>query len=244
MVSGQSCLVCRSDRAFRARTRSLLSAQSQNTMIPASRLLSLLLFILVVPHPGMGQTTDTSPKCPMCATAYSLAGTAGPIAMGSGLTYAALRWEATAGPAVFLRGQSVQIGAGLIAAGLVAGPAVGHFYSNAKRQAGLGIGIRVCSFLVGGAAASIVLLESFLYAVFKVTLWPLAGEYKLSPVGRVAGYVTVGSGVVLTGSTLFDIVTAPISAYRYNEANDLRARVTPRVSPTLDQVGLAIHLRF
>ena len=213
-------------------------------MIPVSRLLSLLLLILVFPYPGAGQTPDTSRKCPLCATAYSLAGTAGPVAAGSALTYAALRWDATTGPANFLRVQSVQIGAGLVAAGLVLGPSVGHFYANAERQAGLGVGIRGGSVLVGGAAASVVLLEVFLYAVFKLALWPFVGEYERSPVSQVAGYVAVGSGGVLAGSILFDIVTAPLSAYQFNEANNLHVQVAPRVSPTLDQAGLAVHLRF
>jgi hypothetical protein len=138
----------------------------------------------------------------------------------------------------------VQVGAGLVAAGLVVGPSVGHFYANAERQAGLGVGIRGGALLVGGAAASVVLLEVFLYAVFKLTLWPFVEEYERSPVSQVAGYVAVGSGGVLAGSILFDIVTAPISVYRYNEKNGLRVQVAPRVSPTLDQAGLAVHLRF
>lgn len=213
-------------------------------MIPGSRLLSLLLLILVFPYPGAGQTPDTPRKCPLCATAYSLAGTAGPIASGSALTYAALRWDATTGPANFIRFQSMQIGTGLVAAGLVAGPSVGHFYANAEKQAGLGVGIRGGSLLVGGAAASIVLVEAFLYAVLKLTLLPLIGEYERSSVSQVAGYVAVGSGVALAGSALFDIVTAPMSVYRYNKENDLRVQVAPRVSPTLDQAGLAVHLRF
>lgn len=138
----------------------------------------------------------------------------------------------------------MQIGAGLVAAGLVVGPSVGHFYANAERQAGLGVGIRGGAVLVGGAALSIIAVEVIANSVAFV-LFPFASrDYELSRTSQVAGNVATGAGIVMAGSILFDIVTAPLSAYQFNEANNLRVQVAPRVSPTLDQAGLAVHLRF
>lgn len=138
----------------------------------------------------------------------------------------------------------MQIGAGLVAAGLVVGPSVGHFYANAERQAGLGVGIRGGAVLVGGAALSIIAVEVIANSVAFV-LFPFASrDYELSRTSQVAGNVATGAGIVMAGSILFDIVTAPLSAYQFNEANSLHVQVAPRVSPTLDQAGLAVHLRF
>jgi len=138
----------------------------------------------------------------------------------------------------------VQIGAGLVAAGLVVGPSVGHVYANAEKQAGLGIGIRGGSLLVGGAALSIIAVEAIANSVAFV-LFPFAsGDYEPSRTSQIAGNVATGAGIVMVGSILVDIVTAPLSAYQFNEANTLRVQVAPRVSPTLEQAGLAVHLQF
>lgn len=97
---------------------------------------------------------------------------------------------------------------------------------------------------MGGAALVIVGVEALVNSAAFV-LFPFAsGDYEPSRTSRIARGVATGAGIVMGGSILFDIATAPLAADQYNEKNDLRVQVAPRVSPTLDRIGLAVHLRF
>ena len=85
-----------------------------------SRLLPLLLLFMILARPADAQQPDTSSKSFVRGTLYSLAGTVGPVAGGSALTYAAVNWESQ-GSAVFLRGAAVQVGGALVMGGLLRG---------------------------------------------------------------------------------------------------------------------------
>lgn len=109
--------------------------------------------------------------------------------------------------------------------GLVVGPAFGHFYAGDAQQAWTGIAIRS-----GGAFAVGV-----------------GGVLALGAPRVGWGLLTIGA-LVVSGSALFDIVTAWHSAQDYNEAHGLSARVAPayRVAPAAGPrsapVGLALHV--
>jgi hypothetical protein len=103
--------------------------------------------------------------------------------------------------------------------GLVIGPAFGHFYAGDSGQAWTGIAIRA-----GAAGAA-----------------GMGGILALGAPRLGWGLLTVGALVVI-GSALFDIVTAWHSAKDFNEAHDLSARVTPRVGPQGEQIGLTLHV--
>jgi len=130
-----------------------------------------------------------------------------------------------------------QVVALLVVGGLVAGPAAGHLYADHRRQAHIGLGVRSGAAVVGLGAATVILFDAtFDFFVLE--------EPSLSRTGRIAEDLLTGTVFVLMGSAIFDIVTAPLSAHRYNEKNDLRVQVAPRVHPILDQAGLAMDLRF
>ena len=208
-----------------------------------SRLLPLLLLFMILARPADAQQPDTSSKSLVRGTLYSLAGTVGPVAGGSALTYAAVNWESQ-GPAVFLRGAAVQVGGALVMGGLIAGPAAGHYYANDRRQAGIGMGIRGGAVLMGVGASMIIAIDALLNtsALF---LFPLASEsYEPSRASRISRNVLVGAGIVVAASALYDIATAPLSVRQHNETRDVRVRMVPQAHPSFDQVGLGIHLQF
>jgi hypothetical protein len=130
-----------------------------------------------------------------------------------------------------------QFGAVLVVGGLVAGPAAGHFYANRPRRARIGMAVRGGAAVVGIGAATVILFDtSFDFFALE--------EPSLSRTGRVAEDVLTGATFVMLGSAVVDIVAAPFAAHRHNENNNLRVQVAPQVSPTFDQAGLAVHLRF
>lgn len=190
-------------------------------------------------------TTPASPpqKSPTRAALYSLGGTVGPIAAGGALMYASGKWRPE-GPAVLLSQGALEVGGGLIMAGVIAGPAAGHVYANEGTQARIGMGIRSGATLVGGAALTVIAIEVFANTIAFVFLPFGSGDYEPSRTSRIAKGVATGAGVVMGGSILFDVATAPLSAHQYNEKNNFRVQVGPRVSPTFDQAGLAVHLQF
>jgi len=176
-------------------------------------------------------------KSPTRAFLYSAGGTVLPVAVGSALAYAGAR--SPNGPTALLFG----LGSKVVAAGLVAGPAAGHIYAKDWTQAGLGMGIRGGAALVGGAAATIIAIDVIAHSFIRFLL-PLRSDYEPSRASRIAEDVLIGAGIAAGGSALFDIVTAPRSARKYNEKNDLRVHLTPRVQPVRDQFGLTVRLQF
>lgn len=105
--------------------------------------------------------------------------------------------------------------------GVVIGPAVGHFYAANSQQARAGIAIRT-----GGAGA-----------VGIGGVWALGAP-------RVGWGLLTGGALVVAGSALYDIVTAPRSAHEYNKDHSLSAQVAPTVGPRGEQVGLALRISF
>lgn len=184
---------------------------------------------------GAGPETQVLARSPTRAALYSLGATVLPVASGVALMRVN-EWTASRGR-IEVGTDLSQLGATLLLGGLVAGPAAGHFYAGNRRHAYAGLGIRGGATVVGVGAATVILLDTSL-DFFSY------GEPRLSRTGRIAEDVLAGALVVMVGSAIVDVFTAPLSAYRYNEANTLRARVAPRLSPTFEQAGLAVHLRF
>lgn len=205
----------------------------------------LALLVGLVPLSAAAQQADTTAgeasgvhdvsKSPGRAALYSLGGTVLPVA--GGLILMSVGERSASWGRVEVGTDLNQFGAVLVVGGLVAGPAAGHFYADARRRAQIGMGIRGGAAVVGIGAATVILFDtSFDFFVLE--------EPRLSRTGRVAEDVLTGVVAVMLGSALLDIATAPLSAYRHNENNSLRVQVAPRVSPILDQAGLAVHLRF
>jgi len=121
-------------------------------------------------------------------------------------------------------------------AGIVVGPAAGHFYAGNSGQAWRGIGIRV-----GAAAAPVLLAEA-------VTLGGNdgAGEaYTGLGVFLVSGVV---AGGCILYSIIHDIATADNSARQYNRTRGPTTAAL-QVAPTLGgpqgrQIGMTVRVEF
>lgn len=105
--------------------------------------------------------------------------------------------------------------------GAVVGPAFGHFYAGNSQQAWAGIALRT-----GGVGAA-----------------SIGGVLALGA-PRVGWGLLTGGALVVIGSALYDIVTAPGSAHEYNEPHGLSAQVASTVGPRAEQVGLSLCVSF
>lgn len=186
-------------------------------------------------HGPARAAADAEHKSPVRAGFYSLAGTVGPMAAGLALM-SLDDWSRSAGR-VEVSTEFDQFGAVLLLGGLVAGPAAGHLYADDGRRARTGLWIRGGATVVGVGAATVVGLDASL-DIFAPE------EPRLSRTGRIAEGVLTGAIIVILGSALVDIVTAPLSAQEYNEERSLRVDVAPHVHPRLDRAGLSVRLRF
>jgi len=212
----------------------------------ACLVLAVLIFATVVPpaaaqhpdttlHEPAYATKDAERKSPVRAGLYSLAGTVGPMAAGLVLMRVG-DWSRSAGR-VEVSTEFEQFGAILLLGGLVAGPAAGHVYVDDHGHAYTGLWIRGGAAAVGVGAATVIVLDA--------TGSLLALESPaLSRTGRIAEDVLMGAVLVMVGSALVDIVTAPLSAREYNETTRLRVGVVPHIHPSLDRAGLSVRLRF
>lgn len=131
--------------------------------------------------------------------------------------------------ASFYSGAGTILLAPAFGAGLVVGPALGHFYADNSSQAWTGIGLRTGGALVGFLGANLAFGASW------------EGNQALATVGE--GLVVVGLGTVAI-SGLYDIVTADNSAREYNREHEVQANLVPTAEPTGGQVGLALAVRF
>ncbi len=117
------------------------------------------------------------------------------------------------------------LGAPLFGAGLLLGPAAGHFYADNNRRAWVGIGIRT-----GGALLPIL---------------ATAGRSGYAGLGVFLVTAPIGGAVILV-SAIYDIVTADNAARQYNRARGLRVsdvRVAPTIGGTQgNQVGLTVEV--
>ncbi len=175
---------------------------------------ALLLAVPCGAQEGPGGDRAPGPKSPTLALALSAAGTIVPAAIG----YLTLT-----------TGDSKDGELVLFAAGLYAGPSIGHFYANRPGPAVRGLIIR--GLVVGASALALtqtgLCLESCESAEIIDELIVLA----------------IGSGLT-AASAIFDIVTAPRSARQYNEsrAAGRAAEIGPRslwIAPRLTRVGRA-----
>jgi hypothetical protein len=133
----------------------------------------------------------------------------------------------------------------LFGAGLVAGPAAGHFYAGNDEQAWSGIGVRGGALLTAGIGWGLV-LGSTQPTGF---MGDPGGGYNPSPPlgdgARKAGIALISVGVAaLLGSGAYDIATAWGAAKEYNRSRKVKAQVTPAVGPRGEQVGLSLRFQF
>lgn len=173
---------------------------------------ALLLAVPCGAQEGPGGDRAPAPKSPTLALALSAAGTIVPAAIG----YLTLT-----------TGDSKDGELVLFAAGLYAGPSIGHFYANRPGPAVRGLIIR--GLVVGASALALtqtgLCLESCESAEIIDELIVLA----------------IGSGLT-AASAIFDIVTAPRSARQTNESLAQagaagRTSRSPSVTPGLAVVG-------
>jgi hypothetical protein len=117
------------------------------------------------------------------------------------------------------------LGAPLFGAGLLLGPAAGHFYADNNRRAWVGIGIRT-----GGALLPIL---------------ATAGRSGYAGLGAFLVTAPIGGAVILV-SAIYDIVVADNAARQHNRAHGLRVsdvRVVPTAGgPMGNQVGLTVEV--
>ena len=126
-------------------------------------------------------------------------------------------------------GRIDRLSAGLLAYGLVVGPAMGHLYAGNGDQAGRGVLVRVLGAGVAGLGAAFAVYASF------------EPEADLAP--ALSGALGFVGGGLLLGWAAYDIRTAPRSAVRYN-ARRLAGALAPQFDVAGRTVGLSLRLRF
>jgi len=131
-----------------------------------------------------------APKSPAAALAWSLAGTTAPTAIGVVLVLA------SGGD-----GSPAQAGGGLIFAGGLVGPSLGHFYAGRSGRGAATIGLRI--LLVTGTAAALTKACIYCYP-----------STRHSEAAALLGLAGLG---LTAASVIYDVATAPGSARRYNE---------------------------
>jgi len=128
------------------------------------------------------------------------------------------------------------IGGVTLAGGLIAGPAVGHFYASNEGQAWRGIAVRGTALVGGG-------LVTGLFVTFAVGHDDPYGGEDGSEIAGVAAIVTLlTSGFVLGVRTLYDIAKADDAAREHNA--ELGLTVRPIVNPIQRRGGLALRWTF
>ena len=173
-------------------------------------------------HPAQAQQADAAEtdttiqvetktrKSPTQAQLYSLGGTLVPVLLGAGMDK-----------------ERDDIRVPLLAAGILVGPSVGHFYAENTSQALTGIGIRL-----GGGALSVLGFGVALNASL---------EGNSGGGGAALFYAGVLTSLASAG---YDIFTADDAARDYNEAHGLSVQAAPTVGPRGEQVGLALQVSF
>lgn len=134
----------------------------------------------------------------------------------------------------------------LFGTGLIAGPAVGHFYAGNSGQAWTGIGIRSGAFLTAGAGYALILSATLPAVPEKPGETTDPGDFRqLGEWAEPTGTVLLVAGItVLLGSAAYDIATVRGAVRDYNRNRTVQARVTPAVGPRGEQIGLSLQLQF
>jgi len=186
--------------------------------------------------------TDTirAPKRVDLATLYGVGGTLLPVAGGTALldraneSYTPIR-EQRAGT----------LGMAGLAVGLLVGPSLGHFYAQNRDRAWTGMVIRG-SAIVSGT------LAFWAYPVPDLSATPdrtssvngSSSGIDQSAVRGILSWVMVASGAVLVFRSFYDLASTPQSVYDYNDQPNVRAQVTPHVSPGQKAAGLTLRVHF
>lgn len=136
-------------------------------------------------------------------------------------------------------GTALWLGVGSIAAGLLVGPSVGHFYAQNHDQAWTGLAIR------GGAVLSGTLaLWHYPFQRIRATPDRASSSEDESTVRGILNWVMIGSVATLVFQTFYDLLSTPQSVYDYNAQPDVRASVAPHVPPTGNGAGLTVRVQF
>ena len=133
-------------------------------------------------------------------------------------------------------------GVGSLAAGLLVGPSLGHFYAQNHDQAWTGMAIR------GGAAASGMLaLWAYPFqedgGATPDRALSSENESTVSAKG-ILSWVMVASAAVLVSRSVYDLLSTPQAVQEYNAQPDVRASVVPHVASTGDGAGLTVRVQF
>jgi hypothetical protein len=160
------------------------------------------------------QNDSSAPKSERTALRWSLASTVLPVAMGGALT------------AIYLLAGESQggemIGLYPAVAGVLGGPAVGHFYAGRPLRALGGIGIR-----------SGILAAAFVAAIAECIEDCTAAEER-----NAAVLFSLGAGLA-AASAIVDIAAAPASARHYNQRLR-RVAITPWAAPSPGRFGVIV----
>ena len=194
--------------------------------LPMYRLWPLLLAFLFVSAPMPSLAQKAAPTAQRAAFQPPT---------GQDIAAANLRLK-DPGRAVWYSAGATVLLAPAFGAGIIVGPAAGHFYAGNSERAWKGIGTRA-----GAAAAPILLAEA-------ATLGGNDGAaegFQGLGVFLLSGAVAVG---VIGYSAIRDIATADDSAREYNRAHgptSANLRVAPTIGgPQGEQVGLTMQVEF
>lgn len=159
-------------------------------------------------------------KVPHRALLYSGGGTVSPF-VGMALGGIA---STGGGPDNWSETALAGIGATLFVGGWTVGPSLGHIYAEASDQVWTGMGIRATGLVVAGVSQVRYLRST-----------PESERGGGAPLLGLAGLI------LISGSAVYDVLTAPRSVREYNEAHGLSARITPTVGTRGEQIGLALR---
>lgn len=123
----------------------------------------------------------------------------------------------------------------LVLGGMVGGPSAGHFYTANDRQAWTGLAIR------GGG-----LVVAFVGAAIAISNWNLFNPESNDDEGEAVGFTMTLVGVsVIMADGVYDLLTAPRSARRYNEQHQaISLQMTPTYFTAARAPGLSVRVRF
>lgn len=124
-----------------------------------------------------------------------------------------------------LEGPIGSLGGAGVAFGYLAGPSLGNFYGDDARRGLIGMGLRLGGGLLFATGVVLALDEAF------------GGDRH-----PAAGPIMIGSLVVIGGSAIWNVTTAPASVRAYNQRRGLS--IAPIVADPARGAGLAVAWRW